>query len=66
MDFGQAFAAAKAGQDVRRRAWPEDVTLFSRCSTCGSVVKLVRGRDWAPTHADLWAEDWEVVEEKKS
>lgn len=63
MDFGQAFDAAKKGKDVRRRKWPSDVTLFGRCASCGGVVKLVRGRDWAPTHDDLWAEDWEIVEE---
>jgi hypothetical protein len=64
MDFGDAFRELKRGARVRRASWPEDVTLFGRCATCGGeLVELVRGRDWVPTKADLWADDWRVVEE---
>lgn len=63
MDFGKALEHLKAGKPVRRAQWPEDVSL-RRLEGQDGKPKLLRGRELSTVApADVFAEDWTLVEE---
>ena len=69
-DFGWALRAMKNGHRVRRTGWrpPRDWWVWIETPTEGGPFGWpVFGKNWtdgtvawAPTHADLLAEDWEL------
>jgi hypothetical protein len=71
VDFGGALAALRNGETVRRAGWGGERDWWVRLWTPaeGDAAEwpffLRRWTDgtvaWAPTHADLLAEDWELV-----
>lgn len=71
MDFGWAIKAMKNGHTVRREGWraPRNWWVYLQHPSEHSDVEwpyLVKNWTdgtvaWAPTHADLLAEDWELA-----
>lgn len=67
-DFGWALQSLRAGQQVRRHAWPASMWLhFDPVGSVLykelSVVPLVR-HWYDPAQTDLLATDWELADEK--
>lgn len=67
VSFGLALEAMKQGQKVRRKVWGSQVRslgLYPGDQYTFPAFKDKRADDeyyWLPRHADLVAEDWEVL-----